>query len=32
MSGIVEAVLVIPGQVIAPGQMLVRIGAKEKEH
>jgi biotin carboxyl carrier protein len=28
---VVEAVLVTPGQVVAPGKTLVRIRAKEKE-
>ena len=30
-AGIVEAVLVTPGQVVAPGETLIRIRAVEKE-
>jgi biotin carboxyl carrier protein len=30
-AGVVEAVLVTPGQVVAPGETLIRIRAREKE-
>jgi biotin carboxyl carrier protein len=29
INGVVQSVLVVPGQVVAPGQMLVEISAEE---